>query len=113
MFAVMREQTRPPSDYYVNPDRSLPDGGGPSLHSLALGANHPIVSGQQPTPSFPPVGSRGGGCGEGVGQKGPASVFRKNFFADWLEVLNSDPDRNVRRFGSRQVPSGPRRWRPL
>jgi DNA topoisomerase-1 len=50
MFAVMREQTRPPSDYYVNP------------------------------------------------------VFRKNFFADWLEVLNSDPDRNVRRFGSRQHP---------
>eukprot|EP00993_Chasmostoma_nieuportense_P003021 NODE_376_length_2328_cov_22.259882_g350_i0.p1 GENE.NODE_376_length_2328_cov_22.259882_g350_i0~~NODE_376_length_2328_cov_22.259882_g350_i0.p1 ORF type:complete len:755 (+),score=261.62 NODE_376_length_2328_cov_22.259882_g350_i0:57-2267(+) len=50
MFAVMRESTKPPSDYYVNP------------------------------------------------------VFRKNFFLDWLEILNSDPERNVRRFGTQQHP---------
>eukprot|EP00906_Rhabdomonas_costata_P015134 RCo021746 len=50
MFAVMREQTRPPSDYYVNP------------------------------------------------------VFRRNFFADWLEILNRDPKRNLERFGTRTHP---------
>eukprot|EP00667_Euglena_gracilis_P003148 EG_transcript_3154 len=48
MFAVMREQIRPPSDYYINP------------------------------------------------------TFRKNFFTDWLEILNSDPARNIRRFGQRE-----------
>lgn len=48
MFAVMRQQTRPPSDYYVNP------------------------------------------------------TFRKNFFTDWLDILNSNAERNLRRFGTRQ-----------
>uniref|UniRef100_A0A7S1JE07 DNA topoisomerase I n=1 Tax=Eutreptiella gymnastica TaxID=73025 RepID=A0A7S1JE07_9EUGL len=50
MFAVMREQTRPPSDYYINP------------------------------------------------------IFRKNFFMDWLQILNSNPERNMKRFGSKQHP---------
>eukprot|EP01012_Entosiphon_sulcatum_P058103 TRINITY_DN82059_c0_g1_i1.p1 TRINITY_DN82059_c0_g1~~TRINITY_DN82059_c0_g1_i1.p1 ORF type:complete len:730 (+),score=197.57 TRINITY_DN82059_c0_g1_i1:70-2259(+) len=46
MFAIMREQTRPPSDYYINP------------------------------------------------------VFRRNFFRDWLTILNRDKARNRSRFGT-------------
>ena len=31
-------------------------------------------------------------------------IFRKNFFQDWLAILNGNPQRNIERFGTRQHP---------
>eukprot|EP01006_Ploeotia_vitrea_P019698 TRINITY_DN51939_c0_g1_i1.p1 TRINITY_DN51939_c0_g1~~TRINITY_DN51939_c0_g1_i1.p1 ORF type:complete len:753 (-),score=126.30 TRINITY_DN51939_c0_g1_i1:64-2292(-) len=31
-------------------------------------------------------------------------VFRRNFMHDWLQILNSDPDRNMKRYGTKKHP---------